>query len=398
MTNSIGGTATVLVVRANAWLLLDRNSQLTEQVRSLQQQLHVLKKKSSISPLEIAEKVQLSPLDNGDSVSIKFSNNLELQKSIFHRLSPDIISHIQSKAQSSCQHFHEFLFTTLTKLASQSPYNYPEILPGLTFTWNTLYYHPTYPIHCPKIKPHCQNIPLERQNCECHLIYSIPQVSLNLATFRDFPVSYQNQIIFLTPMTFLDYGFLKQLIFTNISQTARVNRKLAICIQNKFSEPSTTTCQVMIHSKMPEWTPFGTIIPAQHIMNVTSNKDFNSHFGPSQFQLLGCEFPTWICSHPIHDQIRDFIAYQIASHIDDTNPFTLYQKQFRLFSEDPNQKIRTTNYSGEVPFNFYTQHTEAVQFFETYIKFDEHYHQSNEEFLDDLSDNALTNLDNIMEY
>lgn len=373
---------------------LNRHVELEAEVRSLRQQLNQIKGKTTISPLEIDENVQLSLLDNGESVCSKFQTKLALPKSINFspsQIPPEITTQIRRKAQQLGQNFQVFLFQTLIQLANQKPFNYPQILPGLSFTWNTLYHQLPNSIKCPKKDPLCIEIPLERQNCKCHLIYSIPQVCLDLATFKDITVQFQNQNIQITPMTFLDYGFLHQLLFTHPEQTSRVTRKLAICIQNFFSFPTIESCQVIIQSKMPEWTPLGTLIPAQHIMQVTPSYLLDHH----NFSLLGNEFPTWHCSDTIPHQISNFIAYQIASHIGDTNSFTMYQHQFKLFAEDSIQKIRVINYNGEVPFRIFTYNQAKVQFFQDYINFEDDQnddHSSN--FWDNLSPTSLANLDN----
>lgn len=223
-----------------------------------------------------------------------------------------------------------------------------------------------------------------------------------MSTFQDLTVIYESQEIQITPMTLLDYGFLKQLIFSNPEQTNRVTRKMAICINNIFSLPSTTICQVIIQSKMPEWTSIGTIIPTQHIMHVTASKTSDKIY--PQFNLISCEFPTWICSNPITRQIQDYIAYQIASHIGDDDVYTLQPYQFKLFSEDPIQKIRTINYYGEVPFLFHTSNIKSVKFFEDYIQQQsENDYPTNPpsnddtDFWDNLSEDSMANLNNQMD-
>lgn len=119
---------------------------------------------------------------------------------------------------------------------------------------------------------------------------------------------------------------------------------------------------------MPEWTSLGTIIPAQHIINITSSPNYNPHYTPSSFHLLGCEFPTWICSNPLPQQIQDSIAYNIASHLGDSDSFTQLEQNYRLFSEDPIQKIRTLHYYGEVPFLFHTKNPTSIELFTDYIQ------------------------------
>lgn len=368
-------------------ILLDRCTRLQEQVQLLQQST---KKKTSITPLVMAENVQPSLLDGGESVCGYFSKHLALPKTISllpHTLPPEIVTHIHQKAQQTGQHFHQFLFHSLLQLAGQDPYNYPEILPGLSFVWDTLYNDESKLVPCPKLRPHCQEIPLERAHCECNLLYSIPRACINLATFQNFTVSYKTTQIEITPMTLLDYGFLNQIIITNPSQTHQLSRKLAICIQNIFSIPSTTICQALIQSKMPEWTSFGTIIPAQHIIHVTASQNYNPHYHPPQFCLLGCEFPTWICNNPIPNQIQNYIAHQIATHIGDNDVFTLYQHQFRLFSEDSIQKIRTIDYFGEVPFLFHTKNKDQVLSFEEYHQKQKDHFDS--DYWDHLSDDNI---------
>jgi len=383
--------------------LLARNSKLKDQVTMLQQQIQYFKKRSSITPLVIAEHVQSSPLDDGDSVRQLFSKTLALPKTMSllpPQLPIDIITNIQHLAQQKSQHFHQFLFQTLTQIAGQNPFHYPEILPGLSFIWDTLYYQHPHRKQCPKTKLHCQQIPLERYSCECNLIYSIPRVCINMTTFQDITIQYENHQILITPSTLLDYGFLKQIIFTQPEQANILPRRLAVCIQNCFSIPSTTICQAIIQSKMPEWTSFGSIIPAQHIIHVTSSPNYNPHYTPSQFHLMGCETPTWICSNPISSQIQDYIAYQIASHIGDNDIYTLQPYQFKLFSEDSIQKIRTINYVGEVPFRFHTCNPTAVQIFEDYIQqeSESNYQNPNDnDFWDNLSDDSMANINNAMD-
>lgn len=148
---------------------------------------------------------------------------------------------------------------------------------------------------------------------------------------------------------------------------------------------------------MLEWTSFGTIIPAQHIIHVTSSPNHNPHYTPSQFHLMSCETPTWICSNPLSSQIQDYIAYQIASHIGDNDIYTLQPYQFKLFSEDPIQKIRTINYVGEVPFRFHTGNSTAVQIFEDYIQQESESNPNDTDFWDNLSDDSMANINNAMD-
>lgn len=63
-------------------ILNGRCRQLQDQVNSLQQQLKTIKRKTSITPLVIAEHVQSSPLDDGESVCTNFSKTLALPKTI----------------------------------------------------------------------------------------------------------------------------------------------------------------------------------------------------------------------------------------------------------------------------------------------------------------------------
>lgn len=242
---------------------MTKNNQLKTTVTMLQNQST---QKTSFTPLVKVEKKLSSPLDNSKGVNVQSSllddgesvcvpetfqekalRILALPQSLSllpTSLPLDVVSHIQHLARKDGHHFQEFLFETLTKLASQPP-------PGLSITWETHYNEDKNRVTCPKTNPLCLEIPLERYDCPCQLVFSIPKACINMQHFQDLVLSYRGQTIQVSPMTLLDHGFLRQIIFTDPEQTDRVTRKLAICINNIFAKHRTMKCQVLITSKMP---------------------------------------------------------------------------------------------------------------------------------------------------
>lgn len=217
--------------------------------------------------------------------------------------------------------------------------------------------------------------------------------------FQDLVLLYKRKIIQVSPMTLLDYGFLRQMIFTSPEQTDRVTRKLAICINNLFAKHGALRCQVLIQSKMPEWTNTGNVILAQHIMYLSSHWPF-SRIGPP-IELIQDECP-WPCSKSPRAQIRHHRAKSIASNLGDDEHYP--QSIYNLVCEDSVQKIRSTEPIQEVPFIFYTKFQNLVK--EYQIEGRENQELSPEitsedngrDYWDNLSCAELQNIDNMMEW
>lgn len=125
----------------------------------------------------------------------------------------EIKQKIHLQAQESGRKFQEFICSQLKAIARQ-----PTPSTGITIIWDTLYNY-DHPAECPRIKPTCQEIPLEREKCTCNLIYSIPRVNIDLAKYQPIPLIYQGKIINLDHQILLDYGFLRELIIENPEQT-----------------------------------------------------------------------------------------------------------------------------------------------------------------------------------
>jgi hypothetical protein len=390
-------------------ILDDRCQQIKDEVTILrQQQLRATKEEhqlqvylTSFAPLAKAEKKQSSPLDDGESVSVSFqkkaSKILALPKTLSllpESIPPEIVFDIQHLARQKGHYFQEFLFESLVNLASQT-------IPGLSITWDTLYYKNQDRVECPKIDPLCKEIPLERMDCKCNLIFSIPKACIDLTNFQDLSLTYKGEEVQITPMTLLDQGFLRQLIITSPEQTDRVTRKMAVCINNIFAKYGALRCQVSIRSKMPEWTNFGSIVPAQHVMYISANWPSNNFHDP--IMLISHEFPTWICSQSIRKQIRHHLAYSIASHLGDVDE-PLFGSIPKLICEDPIQKIRSIDFIQEVPFIFHTRYKKLVEYYHSWI--DVHELSDQEDFAQDdgqdfwhnLSEEEMRNIDNMMEF
>ena len=147
-------------------------------------------------------------------------------------LPPDLRNHIYSKAKDSGSQFHEFLFDFLSQLACR-----PVFPLGISFTWDCHY--DTSQRTCPQEDPYCITIPLERDvHYKCHLVYSIPRVCIDLQHFEPLSTKYQGNDISITVSTLLDYGFLRQLLFSDPDDTDCVGRKLAVCVNKLFVDGS----------------------------------------------------------------------------------------------------------------------------------------------------------------
>lgn len=79
--------------------------------------------------------------------------------------------------------------------------------------------------NCPKEKPLCITIPLEKFACQCHLVYSIPLACIDLARYEPLEIQYKSEKIVLTPTLLLAYGLLGQLIFSDPDQTNLFGKK-----------------------------------------------------------------------------------------------------------------------------------------------------------------------------
>ena len=88
---------------------------------------------------------------------------------------------------------------------------------GMSFIWHTHYGNTN--IECLKLDPLCREIPLERHDCKCALIYSICKANINLDRYRPIVIKFNNESMELTPTLLMDYGLLYQLIFSNLEQT-----------------------------------------------------------------------------------------------------------------------------------------------------------------------------------
>ena len=131
----------------------------------------------------------------------------------------------------------------------------------------------------------CKEISLEKQNCKCALTYSICNANIDLNNYNPTVVKFNNEQIKLTPAFLLDYEIIHRLIFSNIEQTGRFGRKLAICVLNPFIL-GFKLVELIIKSKPPEWSNDEEVYLAQHLifLKVCSRKDY----------LFGTEIP-WLC-------------------------------------------------------------------------------------------------------
>ncbi|KAI8543356.1 hypothetical protein RHMOL_Rhmol08G0210800 [Rhododendron molle] len=181
--------------------------------------------------------------------------------------------------------------------------------------------------------------------------------------FKTINIEYNQKIVEITPLTLLDHGLLRQLIFTDPEQTDIFTRKLAVSILNLFAKYGCLKAQVLIKSKLPEWTWIGNIIPAQHVMQISAQWPFSRIHLP--IQLIEDEIP-YPCSKPIRSQIRHHRAWSIATNLGENNHNTDHylDNLNYLICEDHLQKIRSTEPIHEVPFIFHTQLTNLVTQYE----------------------------------
>ena len=303
----------------------------------------------------LEKKPKLSYPDTGNMPFETFFTKEKFHKVIVSNSKPlnlsylpsELRNRIYSKAKGRGSQFHEFLFEYLSQLACGS--NFPE---GISFTWDCHY--DTKQRVCPKIDPYCISVPLYRDHCKCHLVYSIPRASIELQLFKPLCTKYQGEEIFITISTLLDYGFLKQIIFSDPDNTNKVGRKLAICV-NKYFVDGCKYVIATIESKMPEWTDLGNLIPAQHIIYLNGTKYPNL-----RPQLFRDKF-NWPCSHTARRQIRHHRARAIA-----WNLFDHKMTHYKLVTEDLIQKIKSSPLQPpiEVPFKFYTLNTQLHDFYQ----------------------------------
>ena len=92
-------------------------------------------------------------------------------------------------------------------LADCSTFRIP--IQGMSFTWISRYDN-TYN-NCPKTDPLCTEIPLEKHDCTCALIYSIYKVNIDLDSYKPIIIKFNNESIELTLSLLMNYGVLYQL-------------------------------------------------------------------------------------------------------------------------------------------------------------------------------------------
>ena len=106
---------------------------------------------------------------------------------------------------------------------------------------------------------------------------------------------------------------------------------------------------------MPEWTEFGNLIPAQHLIYLDSIRY------PIPRPTLSRDESCWPCSRSASRQIRHHRARAIAWNLFDDE-----MTHYKLVAEDLIQKIKVSPLRPniEVPFKFFTAHTQLLEHYE----------------------------------
>lgn len=389
--------------------LLVNRRKVEEELATLKKKLLITEKelksvKPSFTPLVKVENKQSSPLEDEDKREGKDRVLIELLQSkettFLSQFPPEIIHHIQHLAREDRCHFQEFLFSELIRINQNKG-----CVPGLSITWKTLYQREEDRVQCPKILPTCIQLPYERADCTCQLIYSIPVANIDMKKFKPFHLSFKGKQVEITEATLLDFGYVQQIIFHNPEDTERFGRKLAICVCNYMAQHGKKV-EAVVESKPPEWTHTGKLIPACHNIHLNTNP-----FSPALTRIYHSQDDDpWIChTNSIRKQLRHYIAFTIGEgfHINCLYNYG-HAVKASLICEDQFQKIRSNDDIPEIQFRCETQYKKLVKHYSDHparwaprTSLSLHESSDNEDENGDedydFDDEAVQNLNNAME-
>lgn len=393
---SLAPLAKIQKLSESSLSILDKEKSLTPLVKDNILSVEFKNDRQPLSPLDKDVK-----LDN-ESLEIREARMFFFTHTELIKLPSDARSLILSKVADSQNQKMIFIQNFLQDIAT-----YQVIHPGMTVTWET--YYGNKKRQCSKTDPLCQESPLSRSDCKCHLTYSIGRAGINMSLFEDINLKYNGKPLIITPQTLLDYGFLYQIVFTNPDQASSFGRKLSDAVSQSF-KMGKKFVTAFITSKAPEWTFKNETLfqyPAQHEILL------HSSFRNKYTTLYWDEFP-WPCSITFQRQIRHWRCRVIACVFHPDNDSDLSDDRHNLISESATQRIISPSFLEFTPLHAPSTFTHLVDFYKQKIsekkdsrspfKYGSSGDEPEEDFYDydnaledDLDDIGIHNLENALE-